>query len=168
MHKHTPESAYQSLITRHQSYFQVGEPDECWLWTGEIDLNGYGIITMTLNGICYYYRAHRLSYCLSKNLDIDELSSDIIIRHTCDVRLCQNHFHLIPGTIQDNNQDRVDRNRTAIGESHSSSKLIADQIRYIRSIPYYHGLYSDLSRQFNITVGRIRKVYLGLAYTNID
>ena len=58
---------------------------------------------------------------------------DVVIRHTCDNRACINLYHLIPGTIQDNVNDRHSRGRTSRkprtnGETNGRSKLTKKQV----------------------------------------
>lgn len=51
----------------------------------------------------------------------------MVIRHTCDNRLCINPEHLIAGTHADNVCDRVKRGRSASGEHNGRSKLTSAQ-----------------------------------------
>lgn len=90
-------------------------PDDCWLWTGPKRGNKplqYGVTHV--NGAAM--SAHRFAYLLQ----VGELpaleDADVrgtCVRHTCDNTLCQNGRHLVPGTHQQNMQDKVDRCRTA-------------------------------------------------------
>lgn len=57
----------------------------------------------------------------------------LLLRHTCDNRRCINPEHLLVGTNADNVRDRVERNRSAIGERNGSAKLNTLQINAIRS-----------------------------------
>jgi len=83
----------------------------CWLWTGTKDRGGYGVVTVSKQ----HWRSHRLAWHTANGRLADPLPSHVQIRHTCDVRLCCNPAHLIPGTAAENAQDAVDRGRTAGG-----------------------------------------------------
>lgn len=76
----------------------------CWIWTGAISRQGYGT-TSRGNGT---RKAHRAVYQQSTGTILD---SDVLLRHTCDERMCVSPSHLIPGRSQDNYDDIVERDR---------------------------------------------------------
>lgn len=97
---------------------------DCWLWTGGIELGGYGVARHHGRSV----RAHRLAWILASGHPIpDELD----ICHTCDVRHCQRndeqgvyvvegieyprwgHLFMAPGIVND--RDRVAKGRAATG-----------------------------------------------------
>lgn len=55
---------------------------------------------------------HRLRYAQVRGLELTDIAGKVI-RHTCDNTRCINPFHLILGTIADNNRDRAERGRSA-------------------------------------------------------
>ena len=57
----------------------------------------------------------------------------MVVRHTCDNKLCINPDHLVLGTHNDNVQDRVNRNRSAKGENNGRAKLTVEQVKEIRN-----------------------------------
>ena len=52
---------------------------------------------------------HRVSY----ELFVGEIPSGLILRHTCDNKLCCNPDHLVPGTRRDNSNDFYERNNSS-------------------------------------------------------
>lgn len=70
-------------------------PDGCWLWTGAINIDGYG--HFRLNGTVA--RAPRVAYALVKG----PIEDRRIIMHECDNRRCCNPAHLTAGTHHQNN-----------------------------------------------------------------
>lgn len=104
---------------------------------------------------------HRISYMVFNG----KLSSDIVVRHSCDNPKCVNPKHLIAGTNYDNVQDRVKRKRSAYGSSIHTSTLTKTQVRDIflnrtlsnKEMALKHGVYaSNVSR---IRSGKQWKIY---------
>lgn len=80
----------------------IDKTDYCWNWTGAINLNGYGHLTL-INGSA---RAHRVSY----EIYVGEIPSGLVIDHLCSNRKCVNPAHLEPVT-QEENMRRAWKNR---------------------------------------------------------
>lgn len=66
----------------------------CWIWTGYIDKDGYGMLTDRSR-----YLVHRISYQLYNGKIIDNM----VIDHLCKNRKCVNPNHLDMITKQENN-----------------------------------------------------------------
>ena len=66
----------------------------CWLWTGAVLPNGYGVLTYQKQR----KYAHRLVYELLRAPIPEGLQLD----HLCRVRCCANPDHLEPVTLQEN------------------------------------------------------------------
>lgn len=91
---------------------QVGEPDECWLWTNR---RGEPVSFYGRFGAGGKHRAHRHALILSSGVThIDKHAL-----HTCDVPACCNPAHLYWGTDKDNVRDMVQRRRHAAWNSES-------------------------------------------------
>ena len=91
------------------------------------DKKGYGVFTRNRKSLL----THREVYGVFFQKSIDGK----IVRHICDNPACMNPFHLKLGTHNDNVQDRVKRNRSAIGENHGRAKLDNEKVRYIKDHP---------------------------------
>jgi hypothetical protein len=100
--------------------YTAAAPDECWLWTGVTINSGYGIFW--IEGTTKM-TAHRFAFQDANGY----LPS--VVRHTCDVKICVNPRHLLPGNMQDNMQDMSRRHRMGGG----NVKLTADQVEQIRA-----------------------------------
>jgi hypothetical protein len=74
--------------------------------------------------------AHRVAYSVAHNIPIDDVPP--LLRHTCDNPSCINPEHLIPGSYQDNMDDRAKRGRTAVGSRASGAKLTETDVLQIR------------------------------------
>ncbi len=115
----------------------------CWLWRGKRFRNGYGRVS---------YKgktkdAHRIAFELTKGV----IPKKLFVLHSCDNPPCVNPDHLRTGTIQDNIQDRVKRNRNApklIGEENHQAVLTDKLVLEIRS----SGLnFTQISKRYGIS-----------------
>ena len=77
--------------------------DDCWLWQGGLDNNGYGLFQ--LDG--KQWRAHRYSQHIHNGLD----NALPVVMHTCDNPRCVNPNHLVNGTTEQNNLDKISKGR---------------------------------------------------------
>ena len=113
------------LGNRYWEKVDVGEPDECWEWTGGLTSGGYGRMRYP-SGSSRPELAHVLSYCADRGLDLNDLPSDpsmpdgrrIAVSHHCDFPACINPAHLV--VFHDgqagNNRDKVKKGRHASGD----------------------------------------------------
>lgn len=71
---------------------------DCLIWTGSLNGVGYGQV--------YYHgklrRAHRVAY----ELAFGSVPEGLVIDHLCHHRACVNPAHLMPVTMQQNNENR--------------------------------------------------------------
>jgi HNH endonuclease len=97
--------------------------DDCWLWKGFQQRDGYG----TYAG----ERAHRVAYRLTNGNPLG-----LVVRHVCDTPTCCNPKHLLTGTHADNTHDRVERGRSSgpKGEMHRSAILDEAAVLEIRRL----------------------------------
>ena len=95
--------------------YEIDRTSGCWIWTGKPTVDGYG-------QVCYnkkYYRAHRLFYELNKGA----IPDCMVVCHKCDNRMCVNPEHLFVGSVSDNVNDKIKKNRHSHGDSHYKSKI---------------------------------------------
>lgn len=106
-----------TLVQRFWSQAGKRGPDDCWLWTGACDTNGYGRIGAGGRSRA----AHRVAYELAAGIKIPD---GIQACHSCDVRYaigdktykrCVNSAHVWLGTNQENMDDLITKGRNAKG-----------------------------------------------------
>lgn len=96
--------------------------DDCWLWEGAKNSDGYAAIAWEGN---YNGKGHRIMFSLyNPNIDIEGK----VIRHTCDNPLCMRPDHLLVGNPYDNVMDMHKRGRGW------TNKVNPDIVRMIRDL----------------------------------
>lgn len=74
-----------SIDVRFWRKVQIGGQQECWVWKGEMSLDGYGMFSY---GRDLRVRAHRFAWMLSFG------EPEGVIHHDCGERLCCNVAHM--------------------------------------------------------------------------
>lgn len=69
-------------------------PDACWLWTGRLDRNGYGRVSIDSTS----RTVHRVAYAHF----VGPIPADLELDHLCRVRRCANPRHLELVTTREN------------------------------------------------------------------
>lgn len=94
--------------------------DQCWIWQGTKNHNGYGLIAI---GGGRKMLAHRWSFIRHRGGLIDGFH----VCHTCDTPSCVNPSHLFAGTDADNNTDKAKKLR-------AGKVLKPEQVQEIKKI----------------------------------
>jgi hypothetical protein len=148
-------------------------PDDCWLWLGATDKDGYGIFRPSAS-VCSA-RAHRVSLQLAQG----SLSDDIQVLHECDTPACVNPLHLFEGTHLTNMRDKVAKGRQVSGlqvhpdlalrgEEHPLTTLTEEQVRSIRTryVPRKVPL-RVFATQYGVSESTISNVVRGVTWGHI-
>lgn len=80
----------------------------CWIWRGTLNYKGYALLSLRRVGGSDQCRVHRLMWEMHNG----PIPDGLVVRHRCDVRACVNPDHLEIGTVADNQQDMVERERS--------------------------------------------------------
>lgn len=107
----------------HNLYEHIFLTDSCWLWTGSMDKDGYGIFTIKQKKL----PAHRASYILH----VGEIPHGLYTLHTCHNPSCVNPHHLKVGTQKDNIQDQIDIG-TNVGKARLNAKITIEDLIYVQ------------------------------------
>jgi uncharacterized NAD-dependent epimerase/dehydratase family protein len=125
---------------------KVNKTDTCWLWTGALNLGGYG--QFRING--KQPVAHRVSWLLSGNT----IPEGFILCHApheiCGNRHCVNPAHLRVGTHADNEHDKIADATIARGIKINTNKLTEEQVRAIRANPE-NKTKTELAREYEVS-----------------
>lgn len=142
---------------------KTGKKDECWVWTGSTNSDGYGVCKFQGKA----WKAHRLAWVLA-NGDIGKFE----VCHRCDNPGCVNPSHLWLGTHLQNVRDCIEKGRKRVarganhgfhrhpeliksGERHWNSKLTWAQIEEIRVLAAARKGYKEIASRFGITPGNV-------------
>lgn len=155
-------------LTFHQRFADkyIPEPNSgCWLWLGNTNENGYGIIDIKIKGFRKVVGAHRISYEIHKG----EVPSDLNVCHVCDTPACVNPDHLFLGTDMDNHLDAVRKGRVKkitpmLGAAHARALLSEDDILGIR---LSNESLKVLSERYNISQPSISSIRTGRSWKSV-
>lgn len=128
---------------------KVKRTDSCWLWTGSLNPQGYGIIRISGKPI----KTHRWSYENTHG----PITGGLFVCHRCDVRNCVNPAHLFLGTKSDNAIDMHQKGRNFLsqGEKNGVAKLTAEQVREIRTAA---GTLKSIGERFGVSLTAIHAI----------
>lgn len=100
--------------------YVINDITGCWeVVSHAVSSSGKGYPALRISGV--YWQIHRLSFSLFKG----SIPENLMVRHTCDNRICCNPEHLVLGSGADNMADAVSRSRI-------KSIFSPEQLAYIR------------------------------------
>ena len=132
----------------------------CWEWQGGRFANGYG--RYHLDGKTYL--AHRFIYERTHG----PISSDAVVMHSCDNRICVRLDHLSVGTPADNMADMVAKGRSLAGERNHESKLNAQAVRDIRKALKRGETHAAIAQQHEVSEVAIWNVAHGRSWRSVE
>lgn len=152
-----------SLIDRLWAKVQIGEPDECWPFTGCIDPHGYGRIGIGGRG-GGTANAHRVvaEFYYGSPKEGDQA------RHLCGNRECCNPSHLAWGDQSANEADKLLHGRSNRGERHGMGKLKLEQVLAIRRRAMEGESQRALGREFAVAQQTISEIVTGRTWAWVE
>lgn len=138
------------VAERFWHYVTKGPDEACWMWAGNTDKDGYGILRTPSSQV----RAHRVSYEIHK----EPIPAGRVVRHTCHTPGCVNPRHLLTGTNYDNVMDKVLAGRAPSNEDHPNCKFpnaVADVVRQSTARR------KDLAREFGMSESQVSNIRTG-------
>lgn len=151
MHAH-PSLRDAVDVTRFWGLVQRGQSDECWIWDGDRDRDGYGV---------FFWHgkragAHELALSFTSG---EQRLADLDTCHSCDNPPCCNPAHLRFDTRSGNMADCVAR-----GRNHVPSKLSAAEAKLIRERREAGARQKDLAREYGVSNGFISMIVRGIRW----
>ena len=156
----------QPILARLWARIRV-QNNGCWEWAGQLDADGYGVITSQVNGKWRRVRVHRLAHDLFFN---DERLHSKWVLHKCDNRKCCNPDHLRLGDHQQNMDDMKRRNRSprACGESNGRSRLKENDVREIIRRARSGEQYKKIAAHYSVDPSHVSLIARGKMWKHID
>jgi hypothetical protein len=151
-------------ITPERFWENARKTDTCWLWTGRLSDDGYGVVSYkTMRGSPQH--AHRVAWILTHG----RVENGLWVLHRCDVRHCVRPDHLFLGTPADNSADAAGKGRMTRGEQQKAAKLTEEDVRVIRALRRDQGLtYKELAHRYRVSVPLIGYVVNRLYWKHVD
>lgn len=151
-----PEGVFGALTRERMDAHVSPEPmSGCWLWTGTVDQNGYGM--MTLGGV-RGLRAHRVAWMIANG----PIPSGLFICHRCDNPACVNPAHLFAGTHRDNMKDKA-----AKGRACSPTRLRPADVLAIREAVERGDLQRVVAARYGVHAVTVGKIVRGERWQSI-
>lgn len=126
----------------------VNKEGNCWVWTGNRGSNGYGQLSVYVDGTQKKMAAHRLSYIIH----CATIPAEMVVLHTCDNPACVNPKHLRIGSRSDNQRDMIRKGRWRHGV------LSPEQKSFLRETKPTGRRISELANIYGVTCRAIRQI----------
>jgi len=157
----------QSVKQRFLSKFTESDTESCWEWNGTISTNQYGMFTVYRNSRNYWFTAHRASFMLYNNINLE--NKLLYVCHVCDNRRCVNPNHLFLGSPTDNNVDMTNKGRQkcTIGSQRYNAKLKEQDIPVIRGMLSSGDNCNTVAKKFGVNIATIYYIKTGRNWKHV-
>lgn len=137
----------------------IGTEDQCWIWVGAKNRDGYGIIWDGKT----YHMAHRVAYERAHG----PIPEGLVVRHSCDTPQCCNPAHLSVGSAADNSRDMVDRGRSLKGEGHPRARLTETLVREIFAKAKSGQVMTGIAKDYGVHEATVRSIVTGRRWAHV-
>ena len=109
---------------------KVDKSGDCWIWIASTTPDGYGKFTVRNGRKTRTFRSSRVAYILTYGY----IDDNLLACHKCDNVLCVNPEHIFLGSIKDNYDDSISKERQVRSRGESLSKLKNEDVFKIRDL----------------------------------
>ena len=157
---------WKSVELRLSEGTVIYEETGCHLWTKKTDDDGYGTMSFGRSSIT----THRASYMITNGIKF--LSKNVLIRHKCIEKTCNNPDHLERGTALDNSNDRKRDNTLPSGEKNIRATITNELAREIKhsKYPKNHKKYKfqkHRAKEFGVSLDIVRAIDCSASWGHI-
>ena len=131
--------------------------NDCWIWKGTKQKNGYGRIKVDGKSLL----AHRLSY----ELNMSKIPNGLWVLHKCDNPKCVNPNHLFLGNRSDNMKDAFKKGRMIWGGQ--NKKFTIKEIDYIKNLKGKNVSNRKIGDLMNVSHSTINDIINNRYYKNL-
>lgn len=146
-------------------YRMPGDEEDCWLWGGSLNEDGYGVVTVLSAGKAKGYYAHVVSWEHANQASI--IGPHVCVCHRCDNRWCTNPRHLWLGTRGDNVRDAAQKGRMHRGQKNGTVKLTEEAVRAIRDAVEDGEEQDAVARRFGVSQANVSWIVLRKGWRHI-
>lgn len=152
---------WRRLSYEGRFWMNVRKGDDCWLWHGGKDRDGYGVFKAEHAG-ALTRKAHRFSYMLHHGPIADKLE----VCHTCDTPACVRPDHLFLGTTAQNQADKMAKGRhvARFGADRPQAILTEDQAKAILTDPRPH---SQIAAEYGVHAQTISSLKTRVSWAHL-
>jgi hypothetical protein len=152
-------------LFRERFWAKVDKSDDCWIWTGASDLQGYGCLTAG--------GRRRMAHRASWEMEFGTIPDGLDVLHRCDNPPCVRPIHLFTGTHAENMADMARKHRSSrvpptIGEKSHFAKLTEGKVRAIRAQRAEGATPKELAEEFGTTRANICYILRGQTWTHVQ
>lgn len=148
---------------------QVDKTGDCWLWLGPTNGAGYGSATHPQTG-----REESLVQRIVYKLEKGPIPKGLVVRHTCDTKLCCRPTHLILGTQADNvNDARIQGHlrggaKYQVGDANNNAIVLEEQARAVLYLYNMEGMrQTDIAKETGVKRANVWAIVHRQSWTHL-
>lgn len=120
LYRDIEERLLANSIAENTGFLLHGQPSDCWVWIGNRDDDGYGRVTLHVDGKHRKVRAHRLAHEVFRGVT---LTPEQTLDHLCLCKACIHPNHTEPISNSENVKRMQDRWRNWRAEQAGQTRM---------------------------------------------
>lgn len=153
---------WNALPASERLIAKIRVEEDCWMWTGFTDKDGYGRMRAKIGGVLIH-KAHTVSHTLHTG---ELVPKGMVIMHSCDRPGCVNPDHLRVGTYLENSRDMIAKGRAydQRGENASGAILTATEAAAILEDAR---TYAEIAKDYGIVASTVGSLKQRVSWQNV-